>query len=292
MATLKEIRARIGSVKNTRKITSAMSRIASARLARAQNAMMAARPFAERMSTMVSQIVGELGDEQGHELLLQRGVERVGIIVVTADRGLCGGFNTNATRVAQDLIEQEKAAGHEVVISCVGRKGAVSLGHAGHEIFDKYPAPDPKTSLEIAERVAADAVEAFSFHDEGVEGLRVDRVVIVYNHFINVLTQDVRAVQLLPVPAEGAEEGLGERKVEPSMEQLLSHLLPISVETSVQTAMLNSAAAELAAKRVAMDAATDNASELVDELTLEYNRGRQAAITTELIEIVSGAQAV
>lgn len=292
MATLKEIRARIGSVKNTRKITSAMSRIATARLARAQNAMLAARPYAERMEKMVSELVGELGDEQGHELLMERGVQRVGVIVVTADRGLCGGFNANATRVARELIEHEQAQGHEVVISCVGRKGAVSLEHAGFSIQDRYPAPDVRTSLELAEKVAADAVEAFSFHDEAVEGPRVDRVVIVYNHFMNVLTQEVRAVQLLPVPAEGAEGGVGERKVEPDIGALLSHLLPVSIETSVQTAMLNSSAAELAAKRVAMDAATDNASQLVDELTLEYNRGRQAAITKELIEIVSGAQAV
>lgn len=298
MATLKEIRARIGSVKNTRKITSAMSRIASARLARAQRAMLDQRPYGERMETVVGQLVGELKADDAHPLLERRDVHKVAVIAVTADRGLCGPFNANVNKAAYSLIQEREAAGQEVVVVGVGRKVRQFLEARGIRLYENHPAPDYKTATEVAHRVAIQAVSMFKEHDEAATGLaQVDEVILVYNHFKNVLSQDVRATQLLPVaakePSPDEPETMAlEREHEPDLGALLDHLLPVAVETTVQTAMLNSSAAELAAKRVAMDAATDNASELIRDLTLEYNRGRQAAITSELIEIISGAEAL
>ncbi len=294
MATLKEIRARIGSIKNTRKITSAMSRIASARLARAQRAMLDQRPYGERMATVVGQLVAELDDAQAHPLLEQRDVRRVAVIAVTADRGLAGPFNANVNKAAEKLLRELEADGKDVVLVTVGRKARQYLEPKGFEATVQHAAPDYKTATEVAHVVTTEALSMFNEHDETATGMpQVDRVVIVYNHFKSVLNQDVKAVQLLPVPpSEHVDEARLEREFEPGLQALLDHLLPVAVETIVQTAMVNSAAAELAAKRVAMDAATDNASELIKNLTLEYNRGRQAAITSELIEIISGAEAL
>ncbi len=294
MATLKEIRARIGSVKNTRKITSAMSRIASARLARAQKAMLDQRPYGERMETVVRELVGELDGDGAHPLLEKRPVRKVAIIAVTADRGLCGPFNANVNKAAQKLIVEREQAGQEVVLVTVGRKARQYLEAKGFKASEQHAAPDYKTATEVAHVVATQALSMFKEHDEAATGIaQVDEVVLIYNHFKNVLSQDVRSLQLLPVPSvEETGELPPEREFEPDLAKLLDHLLPVAVETAVQTAMLNSSAAELAAKRVAMDAATDNASELIRDLTLEYNRGRQAAITRELIEIISGAEAL
>ena len=300
MATLKEIRLRIASVKSTRKITSAMSRIASARLRRAQNAMLDARPYGERMAEVTGQLVSELDPaEENHPLLADRSVRRVAVFAVTADRGLCGGFNSNVIKATAAFVAEQEEKGHEVVYVSVGRKGAQALDALEQTIHERHPAPDFRSAVELAHTITNQAIGMFEIHDEDLGVPQVDAVYLIYNHFKNVLTQEVRTRQLLPIPPveptldeDGNPVPPPEREYEPDLKGLLDHLLPVSVEAAVQEAMLNSSASELAAKRVAMDAATDNASELIKDLTLEYNRGRQAAITRELIEIISGAQAV
>lgn len=291
MANLKEIRNRIGSVKNTRKITSAMSRIAAARLRKAQNAMARAQVYADRVTAMAREVLPDVS-EDAHPYLERRAVKRVGVITVTADRGLCGGFNGAVGRDANLLIAERRKAGQKAVVVGVGRKGAGFLRGRGHTVVATHAAPEPDTAVALAKEVAARAFAMFS--DEGDDG--VDEVILIYNRFKNVLTQEVTRVTLLPViPDESSEEGTTagpERVFEPSVDGLLATLLPLTVETHLQKAMFHSAAAEVAARRAAMNSATDNASQLIDELTLEYNRERQAAITKELMEIIGGSEAL
>jgi F-type H+-transporting ATPase subunit gamma len=291
MANLKELRDRIGSVKNTRKITQAMSRIAAARLRRAQNVMTDARAYGERMAAVVGELTTELGDSQDHALLIKREVKRVLVVLVTADRGLCGGFNTNPSRETVQFIEDQKAQGREVDVVAVGRKGAVFVEYRKHAVTKKHPAPTVETVLELAKSVAHDLIHAFT---TAKAEDRPDEIHVVFNYFKNVLTQEVTFTQLLPVPPVEPDGGqqTAERGFEPGAEELLGHLLPVAVESVIQQAFFNSVAAEIAARRQAMDSATDNATELIGDLTLEFNRERQAAITTELMEIVGGAEAM
>ncbi len=292
MANLKELRLRISSVKNTRKITAAMSQIASARLRKAQNALMAARPYGERMQEVAQHLVAGIDPAErkaAHPLLEEREVQRTLYIAMTADRGLCGGFNTNINRSATRLLESGRRAGREVVLAVVGRKAQAYFRHYGEDVGGRsYPAPDDKNLVDLSKSIAAVAMEMF-LHGQ------VDRVVLLYNHFVSVLNQEPRELQLLPLPAAVPAEGAAparEPTFEPDRASILEHLVPVAVESLIQQAMFNSVAAEIAARRVAMDAATDNASGLIADLTLEYNRERQAAITTELMEIIGGAEAL
>jgi F-type H+-transporting ATPase subunit gamma len=294
MANLKELRDRIGSVKNTRKITQAMSRISSARLRRAQNTMLDARPYGERMERIVGELIGEIDDpNNAHELLARREVKRVALVLVTADKGLCGGFNTNPSREAVNWIHEQEDQGREVRTISVGRKGATFVVYRKLEVHETHPAPEVDTVLDSARDLAHELIHAFTSadHDE-----RVDEVHIIYNYFKNVLTQEVTTKQLLPVPGildeEVESQRSAERGFEPGAKELLDHLLPVAVESTIQQVFFNSVAAEIAARRQAMDSATDNATELIGDLTLEYNRERQAAITTELMEIIGGAEAL
>lgn len=293
MANLKEIRGRIASVKNTRKITSAMGRIASARLRKAQNMRAAANPYGTRVREVVGELIAELQDDSSDKLvhpLLRKAekVERVALIVVTADRGLCGGFNANVSRCAWLHIDALRAEGKTVEIYCVGRKGGVFLRHRGYEVQKVFAAPGLDDVIPKANEVAAALSDRF-LADE------LDAVEIVYNHFVNVIAQEPRVAPILPVPPvkQAAETTrTSQRLFEPSREAMLDALLPMAVQTSIQTVYFDSVACEVASRRTAMDNATDNASELIGELTLQYNRERQAAITTELTEIVSGAEAL
>lgn len=292
MANLKEIRFRIGSVKNTRKITSAMSRIASARLSRAQNAMERARQYGERMRGVVAAAVSEVEDPaSAHPLLAPRAeIKREAVVVVTADRGLCGGFNTNASRIAARILFDARREGREVDVIAVGSKGAAYLRHRGFDARIKLPAPTPDTIVSSARDVMSHCRSLFLGEGE----TQVDKVHLVFNQFKSMLTQVVVDETLLPVDAGTlqASEGNAVRTYEPGVKALLDHLVPVAVETQLQQAFFNSAAAELAARRMAMDSATDNAGDLIKELTLIYNRERQAAITKELMEIVGGAEAL
>jgi len=312
MANLKEIRNRIGSVKSTRKITSAMSRIAAARLRRAQNAMENARQYGTRMAGIVSEILQELDDPGAHHELLRRNSreKRVAIIVVTAERGLCGGFNSAVNRNVQRQVKALWKEDREVVLITIGRKGRDFLKSYDRQGRAKNIAHHaaPMKAEEVVEIAKAASLEAMAlFHGQFEGDLRVGEVRLVYNYFRNVITQEVTNETLLPVPvparptdAEGvvirepARPAVVQsiRAFEPDIGQLLNHLLPTAVETAVQQALYNSVASEVAARRSAMDSATDNATELIGELSLQYNRERQAAITKELMEIIGGAEAL
>ena len=299
MANLKEIRGRIGAVKNTKKITSAMSRIAAARLVKAQQAALAARPYGERLEEVVRALITGAAEGEGgalHPLLAHRsGHNRVGLILLTADRGLAGGFNANVNRAALTFLKREQGEGREVVLITVGKKGRSFLGST-QKIERTHDAPTLLNIVERAKEVAAEVMALFEPAAEGQVGLpQCDVVYLAYNYFKSVMTQEPRIVQLLPVkPPE--PNASGEQPVPPLFEpdrgSLLGHLLPIALETQLQQAMFNSIAGEIAARRTAMDSATDNASALISELTLYYNRERQAAITRELMEIIGGAEAL
>jgi F-type H+-transporting ATPase subunit gamma len=291
MANLKELRLRIGSVKNTRKITAAMSQIASARLRRAQNAALAAKAYGERMEEVVAELVAGIPEAEraeAHPLLGARDVETTLIVAMTADKGLCGGFNGNINRGVAKRAAEERAAGRSVRLLLVGKKAAAFFKR-DKDVVDRLPAPAPETIVELSKEVARRAIDAFLAKD--LTG-SVDRVILYYNHFVSVLTQRVTEKQLVPLRPAEQTELRREPSFEPNRGAILKHLVPVAIESALQQAMFNSVAAEIAARRVAMDSATDNASELIADLTLEYNRERQAAITKELMEIISGAEAL
>jgi F-type H+-transporting ATPase subunit gamma len=320
MANLKEIRNRIGSVKSTRKITSAMSRIAAARLRKAQTAMENARQYGARMAAITGEILRELQHEgvvAEHPLLLSPPREKaVAIIVVTADRGLCGGFNSSINRSVEKQVKALWAENRDAYLITIGRKGRDYLksynraGRAKH--LAHHPAPQrPEEVVDVAKQAALEAMALFrgNWRAEGDgedSDIRVGEVRLVFNYFRNVIAQEVHDDRLLPVPIPEPVDLDGDgkpdparaavahaiRAFEPDVKQLLDHLLPIAVETAVQQALYNSVASEVAARRSAMDSATDNATELIGELTLQYNRERQAAITKELMEIIGGAEAL
>jgi F-type H+-transporting ATPase subunit gamma len=326
MANLKEIRNRIGSVKSTRKITSAMSRIAAARLRRAQMAMENARQYGVRMASIVSEILRELDDPGAEHPMLRDAIEpdgvqergAVGFIVVTAERGLCGGFNSAVNRQVEREVKALRAQKREVQIITVGRKGRSYLKLYDQPTLAHHAAPTKSEEVvDIAKQVALEAMALFAGtwsledtdgdgHGDTMSSVRVDEVRLVFNYFRNVITQEVHSDKLLPVPIPEPVDLDGDghpdparaavshaiRAFEPDTKQLLDHLLPVAVETAIQQALYNSVAAEVAARRTAMDAATDNATELIGELTLQYNRERQAAITSELMEIIGGAEAL
>lgn len=294
MANLKELRLRISSVKNTRKITSAMSQIASARLRKAQNAALAARPYGQRMDEVVTSLVGGIDPAErasAHPLLAGREkTERVLVLAMTADKGLCGAFNSNINRGVETFIKDNVKDGRKVALAAIGNKAATYFKR--HEaLIGTHPAPTLHNIVELSKAISAQAVDAFQSDEE--EG-RADRVVLFYNHFVSVLTQQVTELQILPFTADDSDDTAFAREpeFEPNREDILAHLIPVAIESRLQQAMFNSVAAEIAARRVAMDAATDNAGELIAELTLEYNRERQAAITTELMEIIGGSEAL
>jgi F-type H+-transporting ATPase subunit gamma len=326
MANLKEIRNRIGSVKSTRKITSAMSRIAAARLRRAQTAMENAREYGTRMAGIVTEILREIDDPAAlHPLMrppedpdnnAQNGT--VAFILLTSDRGLCGGFNAGVNRQVEREVKALRAAGRKVVIITIGRKGRDYLKSYKQDYLAHHAAPaNPGEVVGIAKMVAAEAMALFlgnwSLEDTDGDGkgdtlskLRAAEVRLVFNYFRNVITQEVHSDKLLPVSVPKMSDGDGDgqpdparaavshavRAFEPDSKQLLDHLLPVAIETAIQQALYNSVASEVAARRSAMDSATDNATELIGELTLQYNRERQAAITKELMEIIGGAEAL
>ncbi len=292
MGNLKEIRNRIGSIKNTRKITQAMGRIASARLFKAQQAVIAARPYAVRLADVMQALTASV-DDTVHPLMTARPVVRsVGLILVSADRGLCGGFNANVTKAALSLIAREKAEDRDISVITVGKRGAASLGYNGIDIDYKHVVPSHDNITDTVKAVATEATEFFLPLDGSDP--KVDVVYLLYNFFKNALTQEVTEVQLLPfAPGESDPDSAPVEPVfEPNRAELLAHLLPVALESQIQTALLNSISSELAARRAAMNSATDNASEMINDLTLQFNRERQAAITTELMEIIGGSEAL
>ncbi len=300
MASQRDIKRRIDSVRNTRKITRAMELVASAKLRRAQEAIEALRPYARAMRRLMSQAARQSGGGIGGLALLQeRPAEgRAVIVTITGDRGLAGAFNVNILRQALLVADELRAEGFEEVdFTAVGKKGAGTLKFRRMPIDKVFQGFSADPQFADAEHVLNHVAERFTAGE-------VNRVVLVYNTFKSVLEQEVTTEQLLPIERdivfdeEGeAVEAEGDRPsgvafFEPEPEDFLESLLPNYVETTIYRALLESAAAELAARRSAMRNATDNAGEFIDSLTLAMNRARQAAITQEILEVVGGADAL
>jgi F-type H+-transporting ATPase subunit gamma len=288
MPSLKAIRKRIVSVKNTRKITRAMKLVAAAKLRRAQDTIIAARPYSTALASVVSELSGVAGKD-AHPLFEEREAKRVAIVVITADRGLAGAFNTNVIKAVERYSQNELTGASEISLRIIGKKANQHFARRNANITSFDPAPTGPNALtqarEAANRVIAD------FMDN-----KVDRVFLAYNEFKNAGSNIVRVVQILPV-APGSDEGDQDHTTadyiyEPSKEALLSRLVPLYVQIQIYRAALESIAAFFGAQMMAMESATKNAGEMINRYTLQYNRARQAAITKELLEIIGGAEAL
>ena len=293
MASLKDMRNRIASVKATRKITKAMQMVAAAKLRRAQDAAMAARPYAQRMAAVMASINATMADKAGASpLLVGTGKDDVHLLVVlTAERGLCGGFNSNIARLArQDALRLAKE-GKTVKIICVGRKGADALRRDwGKQIVDRVDLKAVKQlGFANADAIARKILALF-------EAGEFDVATLYFSEFKSVIAQKPTALQLIPARADDAAATQAKpqaaHEFEPSEEEILAPLIARNIATQVFRGLLENAASEQGARMSAMDSATRNAGDMINKLTIKYNRQRQANITKELIEIISGAEAL
>jgi F-type H+-transporting ATPase subunit gamma len=285
MASLKSIRKRISSVKSTQQITKAMKMVAAAKLRRAQEAAQEARPYADKLSKMLQTVASRVATDSGHPLLAERPSERrIDLIVVTSDRGLCGGYNAQLIRKAEQFIAEH--AGTQVRVTAVGNKGYMYFRRRPAGVAEQHiqmPAgPGLALALELSARVAREFIAE-----------ETDGVYLLYSRFRSALSQVPTVERLLPVPpkTDGASDTL-DYIYEPDEATLLDRLLRQYITTLILRAFLESIASEQGARMTAMDSATANARDMIDRLTLAMNRARQAAITTELMEIVSGAEAL
>ncbi|HEX7500526.1 MAG TPA: ATP synthase F1 subunit gamma [Polyangia bacterium] len=288
MPSLKAVRLRIASVKSTQKITSAMKMVAAAKLRRSQDAIVAARPYARTMADITAEVAARAGAED-HPLLRKRDARRIALVVMTSDRGLCGGFNTNLCRLAQRHAEEKSKVSEidECRYEVVGRKGRDYFRRRKLNMTRDLPGATGETAVARAKEVAAAVTEEF------LNGT-VDGVWLVYNQFKSVMSQRPVVEALLPVAAAqvAADAGSSEFLYEPGKGQILDYILPMYLETQINRALLESVASEFGARMTAMENATKSATEMIDRLTLQYNRARQASITKELMEIVGGAEAL
>lgn len=304
MANLKAIRKRISSVKSTQKITRAQKMVAGARLTRAQQRIQALRPFAVKTAQVLSDVVGQgpsdddeaLTSDNEHPLLARRAEKTVLLLVITSDRGLCGAFNTNILRAATRIWQEREAAGQTVKIVTIGRKGRDYFRRRNAPVIEVLSGIWEKLDIETARVVARKVLTPF------VQG-EADSIYLVYNEFKSAMSQRVVAEPLLPLQksepkpvAEHAETpewaSNPEFLFEPDRQALLDRLVPIYVEISILRALYESQASELGSRMTAMESATKKAAEMIGKYTLIYNRARQAAITTELMEIIGGAEAL
>jgi F-type H+-transporting ATPase subunit gamma len=291
--SLRDIRNRIGSVKSTRQITRAMKMVAAAKLRRAQDAILKARPYATLLEASLSRIAAAAAaDEQvAHPLLAPRQQRLAEILVITSDRGLAGGFNSNLVRRSQRFVTENADRFERILVSTVGRKGRDFYRARKAEIRKDYTGIQAALTFEKAEEIAIELTERY------VAG-EVDAVFLCYNEFKSAISQKPVVFQLLPIePHEQAQGGAAatagvDFKYEPGREELLGQLLPRHLAMQVWRALLESAASEHGARMTAMESATKNAEEMIASLTLQYNRARQAYVTKELMEIVSGAEAL
>jgi F-type H+-transporting ATPase subunit gamma len=293
MPSLKDLRIRINSVKSTQKITSAMKMVAAAKLRRAQEQAEAARPYAERMERMLGSLAASMAGQEGAPALMAgTGKDTVQLVVVmTSDRGLCGGFNSSIVRGARRLIRDLQAAGKQVKVLCVGRKGRDQLRRDfGNFIIGTIEdIAKPRLNFEAADRVAKRIAQMY-------EAGEFDICTIIYNRFKSAMTQIVTTQQLIPFAPAGttaAEPGaVASYEYEPDESVILAELLPRNLSVQIYRALLENNASEQGARMTAMDSATRNAGDMINRLTINYNRTRQAYITKELIEIISGAEAL
>jgi len=286
MATLKVIRKRISSVKNTQQITKAMKMVSAAKLRRAQEAAVQARPYAEKMTELLKNVSARVSNE-AHPLLTPREEQKVQLVLFTSDRGLCGGYNTNMIRAAEAFIRQQ-AGEKQMQLTLVGRKGADHFRRRGAAISDRYVDILYKPAEELAGEIAEKLISRF------VAG-EVDAVYIVYSRFRSALSQVPTLEKLLPVTLADTDDTQApqtEYLYEPGVAQILASLLPRITGIAVQRALLEATASEHGARMTAMESASGNAAKMIGSLTLQMNRARQASITRELLEIVGTAEAL
>jgi F-type H+-transporting ATPase subunit gamma len=288
--SLRDIRNRIASVRSTRQITRAMKMVSAAKLRRAQDAILRTRPYAQLLDQMLSRVAARTARDGDlpHPLLVSRKVKTAEIVVITSDRGLAGGFNSNIARRTQRFLVENAERFEKVFLATIGRKGRDSFRARRMEIRKDFTGVQSDLRYEKAETIAQEYTERFLSGE-------VDAVYLCYNEFKSAISQKPVVVQLLPIEtAPGSEAGaaLVDFKYEPSREALLGELLPRHVAMQVWRALLESAASEHGARMSAMESATKNAEEMIGTLTLQYNRARQAYVTKELLEIVSGAEAL
>jgi F-type H+-transporting ATPase subunit gamma len=288
MATQQDIKRRIASVNNTKKITKAMELVAGSRLRRAQARIEALRPYADRMQQLVIDVAAATGEAHDQPLLARRDVKKVAVVALTGDRGLAGAFNATVVRRSLEIARDQRSAGNEVVWLVVGRRGASTLRFRRQSITADYTGITDRPSYADAQAIAERVADLYSDGE-------VDRVVMVYNHFLSALSQRLDEVELLPVP-EAAVTGEGTIEgsyiYEPDAREVVSQLIPTYLEITIYRALLESTASEHGARMTAMRNASDNAGTLIDDLTLKMNRARQAEITQEILEVVAGADAL
>ena len=284
MANLKEIRIRIGSISSTMQITSAMKMVSAAKLKKAQDAITAMRPYAEKLTELIQNISATLEGDASGVYAEQREVNKVLVVVVTSNRGLCGAFNANVIKATRNLIDVTYA-GKQVDVITIGKKGFDAFSKNTNVIANNSNLYDALTFNNTAE-IAQGIMDAF------VDGT-YDKVEVVYNQFKNAATQVVQVEQFLPLlPVVNESAATSDYIFEPSKEEIILNLIPTSLKTQLFKAVLDSNASEHGARMTAMHKATDNAKDLRDDLKLTYNKARQAAITNEILEIVGGAEAL
>jgi F-type H+-transporting ATPase subunit gamma len=287
MANLKTIKKRIASVKNTRQITKAMKMVSAAKLRRAQDAVVAARPYANKLQ----QVLGSLAlreEAQAHPLLMERGKSRALVVLLTSDRGLCGGYNGNVSKAAERFIRANEQGFDNYDLMIIGKKGRDILRHrAGMNIVKVHENVTGKITYATAQLIGEEIVNQYTAET-------YDAVFLIFNAFQSAMTQVVTINQLLPVVPMTVEEDthVAEYLYEPGRSEVLTAILPKNVEVQIFRGLLESSASEHGARMSAMDSASKNASEMIGKLTLIYNRARQAAITKELMEIISGAESI
>ncbi len=287
MPGTKEIRVKIRSVQNTRKITKAMEMVAASKMKRAQERMRAARPYADKIRNVAAHI-SHANPEYRHPFLVARDtVKRVGVILITTDKGLCGGLNTNVQRLLLGQYKDWQAQGEEIDVCCIGNKGLGFMQRLGANVVSQVTQLGDRPQLERL-------IGAVKVMLDGYIEDRFDRVVLVYTRFVNTMKQEPVLEQLLPLAGErlGSPEGTWDYLYEPEAKAVLDQVLTRYIEALIFQAVTENMASEQSARMVAMKAASDNAATLIDELTLIYNKNRQAAITKEISEIVGGAAAV
>ncbi|GAW31400.1 MAG: ATP synthase F1 subunit gamma [Bacillota bacterium] len=280
MPSMRDIKRRIKSIKNTEQITKAMKMVAAAKLRKAQDKVFQARPYARELAGTLSRLAGAALDST-HPLMVKREVKKVAFVVVTADRGLCGGYNANIIR----KVRSEISAFNDVSLICVGRKGRDFFRRIGVPIIAEFTGLGEEARYQDAKLIAETIVDLY------LKG-EFDEVYVVYTEFFSALTQRPKTIKLLPVEAPAEEGAKVDYIYEPNAETVLSALLPKYLNTTMFRAMLEAKASEHGARMTAMGSATDNAKEMIAKLTLNYNRARQAAITKEISEIVGGAAAL
>lgn len=289
MATLRDIKLRIKGVKSTQQITKAMKMVAAAKLRRATEAILNARPYSKKISTLLSHLVSE--EDRGlNPLFLQREVKNIAIVVVTADRGLCGAFNTNIIKeAARYIYEEVKSPDENYLLYCLGKKGSDYFRKRNYNIGQTYPGIFSQLDYATAQNLVNELIDKY------LDGT-IDKVILIFNEFKSIIQQKIVVEQFLPIaPPEKDNSGKYETAnyiLEPDQKSIFNYLIPKHLKAQMWRVLLESNASEFAARMTAMDNATTNAKELIRTLSLTYNSKRQAAITTEILEIVSGANAL